>query len=147
MSVYNSKPSSKKEFEPTLVDNNEGGLLSKLFRTILNDTNKVEQIPLLIQRYYERETRLNDKSPNISKIKNKSTVLANAKLGSMSIKVFMSLLRDLFCIKRIRLTIELEWPDGKTSAHQVESALGHAKMEMEDPENETISTEIKGAVK
>lgn len=138
MSMFMPKQDPKKEFEPNAVENNEGGILSKLFRVILKDTNKVNQIGLLVQRYFERETRNNQNAPNIVKVRNKSTVLANAKLGSMSIKVFFSLLKDLFCIKWVRLTIELEWPDGKISTHQVESKLGHLnRMEEDSDESET----------
>lgn len=138
MSMFVTKPDPKKEFEPNAVENNEGGILSKLFRVILKDTNKVNQIGLLVQRYFDRETRNNKNAPNIVKVRNKSTVLSNAKLGSMSIKVFFSLLRDLFCIKWVRITIELEWPDGKISTHQVDSKLGNLNHNEENiDENET----------
>lgn len=138
MSMFMPKQDPKKEFEPSAVENNEGGILSKLFRVILKDTNKVGQIGLLVQRYFERETRNNQNAPNIVKVRNKSTVLSNAKLGSMSIKVFFSLLKDLFCIKWMRLTIELEWPDGKITTHQVESKLGNLnQMEEGSDESET----------
>lgn len=138
MSMFMPKQDPKKEFEPNAVENNEGGFLAKFFRIILKDTNKVGQIGLLVQRYFERETRNNQNAPNIVKVRNKSTVLSNAKLGSMSIKVFFSLLRDLFCIKWIRMTIELEWPDGKITTHQVESKLGNLNQtEGVDDEDET----------
>lgn len=129
MNYFNHKHDPNNEFEPNVVENNEGGLLSKLFRIILKDTGKVNLIGVLIQKYYDRETKKNANTPNIVKVRNKSTMLANAKLTSMSIKVFLSLLRDLFCIKWLRITLELEWPDGKITSHQLESKLSGVQFE------------------
>lgn len=142
MRIFNTKHDPRDEFETKKVANNEGGLLSRLFRTILHDTGKVNIIGLLIQRYLDRQHQTNAKAPNIVKVRNKATMLANAKLDSMSIKVFFSLLRDLLCIRWIRLTIELEWPDGKTTVHQVESKLNNS-FELEETEEGNLNVSAR----
>lgn len=137
MSIFTPRHDPRDEFEVNKVAKNEGGILSRLFRIILHDTRRVNHINILIQRYHERQQKNNERTPNIVKVRNKATMLANAKLESMSIKVFFSLLRDLLCIKWIRLTIELEWPDGKTTVHQVDTKL----LNSSDSEEEVESNE------
>lgn len=119
-----SNEPSKTEFEPGSVSKTEGGILSKLWRVILIDTNSIYKIGSFINRYHERINRNNQTKPNIVKIKSKGTLLKNAKEPSMTFANFISLLRDVLGIMKVRITIELLWGDGKTiTTHQVESKL------------------------
>lgn len=115
----------KDDYDVQKAVSNEGGLLSKLFRTIVKDEGRAHQIPMLIEKYQQRIARenMNKTMASYSKVQSKSQMINNAKSDSMTFRVFIGLLRNIFCIRAIRMTIELEWPDGKVTHHSVESNL------------------------
>lgn len=128
MAIVN-RQTKKDDYDVQKAVSNEGGLLSKLFRIIVKDENRAHQIPMLIEKYQQRIARENANKPmaSYSKVQSKSQMINNAKSDSMTFRVFIGLLRNIFCIRAIKLTISLEWPDGKVTHHCVESNLMNLK--------------------
>lgn len=96
----------KKKFKA--ISNTEDGLLSKLFREILNSTGKINTIIYDVNKYVKRGG---------SKVK--SSVLKNVIDGEMTWKSFIFLLFDVLKFKKIVLKITLTHDSGIETEHEL----------------------------
>lgn len=112
--------SSNDKLEDNKTDATEGGILAKLWRVILKETKKKEIILMLINSYYKRESERDSSLPSVHKVKSRSQISSNVYASSMTFKVFIDLLKNILCVKHVRLNIELTWADDSVSDHSVE---------------------------
>ena len=112
----------KHDFKKLLVESNvrtPSGYLATLFRKILSDNDLTDRIlDLITKTKYANFT--SGKIINISKNRD------NAFSDSMSIKVFMDLLRDVLQIKKIKLSVTLyHEEEGKevSTTHDIDVVL------------------------
>lgn len=96
---------------------NEAGVLVILWRQFLVETGIINKLGVLIQNH-EKEKELSkvDNSSPVDKTKTKSTLIADITSDKMSIKVLFYLLFMLVRVKKLRLVLECEFPNGHKSS-------------------------------
>lgn len=99
---------------------NEAGILVILWRQFLVETGIINKIGMLVQNH-EKEKELSklDNNSTIDKSKTKSTLIADISSDKMSIKVLFYLLFMLVRVKKVRLTLECEFPNGHKSSTSI----------------------------
>lgn len=99
---------------------NEAGVLVILWRQFLVETGIINKIGVLIQNH-EKEKELSkvDANSPIDKTKTKSTLIADISSDKMSIKVLFYLLFMLVRVKKVKFTLECEFPNGHKSSTSI----------------------------
>lgn len=123
--------SSNNKLEDSKTDATEGGILAKLWRIILKDKNKRDILPMLIGNYYKRMAKEESGVPSVHKIKSRSQISSNVYASSMTFKVFIDLLKNILCVKHVRITIDLTWADDSVSNHSVDFRMSNITPEAE----------------
>lgn len=100
--------------DPTQVDSVEGGMISLLWRKVLLDLNLTQHLSYLAR---EAEKATNKNESEASKVKSRTQFINQATAKSMTYKIFIRLLRYLVGVTKIRITIDIERANGKTSTH------------------------------
>lgn len=120
---------SKNNLDPTKIKNVEGGILAMLFRIILQDTNNVNSLDFLAKTAESEENKkvklrsletsgAADQTSKVTKVKTKTQIVNQATADTMTFKVFLSLLRMLFGVTGIQLSIRIKRANGKESVHE-----------------------------
>jgi len=101
-------------FKP--VSNSTGGVLSKLWRTILEDTRMYSAIGFLVSKYVDKSTTLNVKN---AKRKTKATLLSNIAAKDMTWSTFNKLIFEFLEVRKMDITIKLTHSGGTESLHSL----------------------------
>lgn len=106
---------SNLDFDKHPIAANEGGILVHLLRSLITKKNYQGKLGYFIDRY---GNKANKNTSSYAKVKSKSTVINNLISPSITFKVFIDLLKNLFNVKNLTIIVEAEFPDGqKTSSH------------------------------
>jgi hypothetical protein len=103
--------------------NEDGSVLTLLWRRIINDLGIVDRMPSYIARY----TRLAERK----KLKTLSGLKSDITGETMTWRVFLHLARYILMVKKIKITIELTLPDDTVSSHSVETTFHNDTLEHE----------------
>lgn len=98
------------------VANNEGGILSRLWRNVLLDNNLTSSIPFLITRYVSKTMKMDVKN---AKRKTKSSLLDNINAQEMTWKTFTNLIFNFINVRKMDITIKLTLSTGDETFHNV----------------------------
>ena len=94
------------------TDNTTNGVLAKLWKKIVLENNLQDKLIYFIGKY--------DRRTDLSKKKTKGVVIKHALTDkAMTWKTFLFLLFEVLRVKKIKLTIELDWGKRKT-VHEME---------------------------
>jgi len=104
----------KIKFDP-LDNNREGSILVKLWRNILKETNLINAIEYLVDRY----TNKSNASIKMVKKKTKSSLIKNVSATDMTWKTFVDLIFNVLNVKKMTISVKLQYPNGKESIHSV----------------------------
>jgi len=96
----------------------EGGLLAKLWRTILVGTNFIRTRDQLVNEYVRKTDMLKGRVKQVSR-KTKSTLTKNVNANEMTWKVFIDLLFNFITVKKIDISIKLTMSNGKETLHSL----------------------------
>jgi len=117
-------------FKP--VANSTGGVLSKLWRTILDDTDLHPAIGFLVKRYVDRTAAIDTKN---TKRKTKATLLSNIGATEMTWKTFNKLIFEFLNVKKLDITIKLTHSNGQERLHSL-TVIKEETKEKNDVESE-----------
>ena len=104
----------KIKFDP-LDNNKEGSILVKLWRNILTETNYINAIEYLVNRYANKGSS----SVKMVKKKTKSSMIKNVTSTEMTWKTFIDLIFNILNVKKMTISVKLQYPNGKESIHSV----------------------------
>lgn len=109
------------------IADNEGGILARLLRGIINSKGWTNKIGFFVDRYGNKQKN----SSQYSKVKSKSTIITNLTSSSITFKVFIDLLKNVFNVKKMTIIIEAEFSDGEKASSHVTFTMDNIK-EKED---------------
>lgn len=99
------------------ISNNEGGVIVRLWRKILYETNLINNIHNLIL-VYQMKNNKNDQM-KVRKRKTKSSLIKNIWAPEMTWKTFIYLLENFLNVRKIDISIKLTHDNGEESIHSV----------------------------
>jgi len=99
------------------VSNKEGGILVRLWRTILEETNYYNSLDYLTSRYVNDTARAS--SVKAGRRQTKSSLIKNITSNNMSWRTFVDLLRTFLKVKDAEFSVKLTFHNGDTSVHSV----------------------------
>ena len=98
----------KKMEEPATT---EGGILTRFFRKIIAETGLINNLSLLINMY--------EKNRSIKKKKSKTTIIKTILDPEMTWKSFIFLIFNILQARKMKITVEIELPNKKTTTHSL----------------------------
>lgn len=96
---------------PNILDKNEGGALAKLWAEIVNNNHLAGKMNILIDKYTAETEKMSLSSEPVKR-KTKSSLINNIISKSLTWSVFLDLIFNFLKVKRVSLTIKLEWNNG-----------------------------------
>ena len=99
------------------VNQNEGGKLSSLWRSILRENNLMKSLDVLANEYVNNTLRMGE-SKNVER-KTRGTLANNITSKSMTIKTFFDLLFNYLGVRKVVLSVSLTHQDGEVTHHSV----------------------------
>lgn len=112
------------------IADNEGGILARLLRGIINNKGWSNKIGFFVDRYGNRQKNANQ----YSKVKSKSTIITNLTSPSITFKVFIDLLKNVFNVKKMTIIVEAEFSDGEKESTFVTFTMDNIKEKEDDRE-------------
>lgn len=107
---------SRISFKPiTAIENS---ILVKLWRKILRETNMINALEVLAERYANKSS---NSSVTMVKKRTKSRLMADATTNNMSWKIFVTLIFGILNVKKMTITVKLDYPNGESTIHSVEA--------------------------
>lgn len=98
--------------------NTPSGALSVLWRKIIKENNLNSIMDFLIRNYIKKMDIKSLENNSIRK-KNKATLVSTITSSEMTFKTFIDLLFNLLNVRRVKLTIHLEFPNGNQTEHSI----------------------------
>ena len=120
--------------EGSVTNKSPGGILAKLFRKILKNSNMLYSIETLIEKYEKNSD------------KDKSQIQTQVCSEDLTWKSFCDLIVNLLEMKSFKITIEMTHKTGKEFIHTVEAKANNSvDTDEEEKENGTVDkhTEVK----
>jgi len=120
------------EYKP--ISQKTGGILSALWRQVVEGKHLKPVLPILITKYLDKNVEIN--SRNVKR-KAKATLRANIAAGSMTWAVFSNLIFRFLGAKKLSITIKVTTANGDESIHYVTVDNDDYEMTEETTEEET----------
>ncbi len=98
------------------IAQNEGGILTKLWRNVLKDNNLEPALSYFVTRYVTKSNKID--SENVRR-KTKSSLINNITASEMTWKTFTNLIFNVLLVKKMSINIKLTMPNGDTTFHNV----------------------------
>lgn len=122
-----------------ITTSQEGTILTKLWRNILHDTNYINNLEYLVNRYVNK-TKSSVKMVNR---RTKSSLIKNMTAKDMSWKTFVDLIFNVLDIKFMTVSIKLDYADGSSTVHHIKTAKPTIEKTLKGTINGTDENENK----
>ena len=99
-------------------ENNEGGILAKLWADIINANNLNNSLGFLTSRYLEK-TKVQKTSGDSATKKTKSTITSDIKSNKMTFTTLVHLLYNLLNVKEVTFTVKIKFSNNEESVVSV----------------------------
>lgn len=100
------------------ISQKEGGILTRLWRSIVNEGNYRRSLLTLVNEYTQKHIQLKGSVANVKR-KTRSSLLADINAREMTFKVILHLVFKLLRAKSVKITFEVTHFHGKVSEHSV----------------------------
>lgn len=100
------------------VPKTEGGVLTKLWRSILRENNLLPKLDLLVSRYVRKTDQMSDRVQAVKR-KHKFTLIKNITDDEITFKTFLDLLFNFLEVIQVDITISLKFANGEKSVHNI----------------------------
>ena len=129
--------------------NTEGGALARLWRRILNETNKTQALDYLLGNYLAKvQNKKGIQNVPSLKGKTKSTLIKNIGALDMTIKTFFDLLFNIFGAKRVVLSVKITHATNLETIHSViVESNSIAETSLTDEQDDDVEEEKKPVIK
>ena len=97
------------------IPKTEGGILVRLWRNILVESNMIHGINTMVTRYINAGKN----SIAAKNSKTKSSIEKNISSDNMSWRIFVDLLFNVLKVKRMHITITLTFPNGTSTVNHL----------------------------
>lgn len=107
--------SNNKIVLPKLTTHVEGSILVNLWHKILRETNYIYALEYMVAKY----TAKNKSSIKAEKRRTKSSIIKNITSDVMTWKTFIDLIFNFLNVKKMTMSLRLEYPNGKETIHSI----------------------------
>lgn len=126
---------SKKLSSDKITGNSEGAILATLWLKVLEETNLINAVEPLIDRYVNKSNSMKS-----VKRKTKSSLTKNIHSKDMTWKIFLDLMFNFINVKRIDFSIKITFANAETRV--ITLPVNHNDIEEErDEDKDTTSAE------